>query len=182
MDFLTGLVGLILIWSLIQAFSTAGPSGGTGLAGRAKRVLVSLAMSVRKLPIGKILFNRLGESATNLLEYAEARIRELESKVAEQASELATLRLELSAARTRVTQLERDRVTPFPPPAPAAEDPLLKERLVDLEKQVQEFQLALEARTAENKTLRSRVNEMEASVKSTRLQTGVDVGGGIREI
>jgi hypothetical protein len=143
MDFLTGLVGLILIWSLIQAFSTAGPSGGTGLAGRAKRMLVSLAMSVRKLPIGKILFNRLGESAT---------------------------------------YLERDRVTSFPPPAPAAEAPLLKERLVDLEKQVQEFQLALEARTAENKTLPSRVNEMEASVKSTRLQTGVDVGGGIREI
>ncbi len=119
------------------------------------------------------------DQANRTLELRQERIRELESKVAEQASELATLNLELASARATVTRLEQEKGNPVTAPAG---DPLLTERLHDLEKQVSDYQQALEQRTAENRVLQSRVYELESSRKSQQLQAGVDVGGGLRDL
>ena len=100
------------------------------------------------------------ETSLRTLEHHQDRIREFEATTAAQASEIATLRLELATAR----------------------DPLLTERLHDLEKQVGEYQKVLAQRTAECQALQTRVQDLEASRKSHQLQAGIDVGGSTRDM
>ncbi|MEB3188096.1 MAG: hypothetical protein VKP72_11745 [bacterium] len=119
------------------------------------------------------------EQGLRTLELREERIRALEKTTAEQASELATLRLDLASATSEVTRLEAENASLRATPA---QDPMLTEKLHDLEKQVAEYQPVLEQRGRQVQDLEAKVRELEARLKKLHLDEGIDIGGGLRDL